>query len=77
MTDTQQGPRLRIRLTAHRVRMAFLHVALVIFGCDMVASFWPAFDHLWGPVAHIGVACGAVIATLAEYAGEVDHAKHQ
>lgn len=58
---------VKLKINRHRIRLSLLHVALVMAGSDLVAACWPAFNAVWGPVAHLGVAGGTVLATLADY----------
>lgn len=54
------------RLKRH-LRWALIHCALMFFFADLLAAVWPPFEHVWGGIAHLGVAVAACLATLAEY----------
>lgn len=47
--------------------LALIHCALMFFFADLLAAIWPAFEHVWGGTAHLGVAVAALAATCAEY----------
>lgn len=54
------------------LRWALIHCALTFFFADVLAACWPAFNAIWGGVAHIGVAFAALCATFAEYIHDED-----
>lgn len=61
-------PRLRVsRKTRHALRWGIIHVATLIFACDMVACCWPAFNRVWQAQAHAAVALASVLAAVFEY----------
>lgn len=56
-----------VKRPRHHVRWALIHAAMMFFFADLLAAIWPAFEHVWTGVAHLGVAVAAFFATAAEY----------
>lgn len=59
-------PRLPARLK-HHLKWGLIHVALLFFFADLIASIWPEFEDHWHRPLRLGVALAAFLATLAEY----------
>ena len=61
--------------TRHKMRWAIFHVALVIFLCDLISVFFPAFDKVWTHVAHLCVAGATVLASVAEWIAGIEESE--
>lgn len=52
----------------HILKWSLIHSALMLFACDLVAVFWPAFGLVWnGRIEKAGVALAAFFTCIAEY----------
>lgn len=56
------------KVDAYRyAKWGLVHMALIFFFADLVASLWPAFNKVWESHAHLAIAVAAFSATIAEY----------
>ena len=71
-------PKVRVHLVRlsprikHHLRWGLLHVALVVFFADIIAAFWPEFNALWQPRAHVAIGLATLGATAFEYLHDED-----
>ena len=54
----------KLKMSARKFHVTLMHVALLMFFCDLVAAVFPSFDHWWQSREHFLVALAATLESV-------------